>query len=63
MVKSPPLPSPKPLSVSHLFLQQTINNKIILVKTINMDLSKLLEKLYQKLLSKKTKEKSERVIL
>ena len=28
-----------------------------------MDLSKLLEKLYQKLLSKKTKEKSERVIL
>jgi hypothetical protein len=34
-----------------------------LVKTINMDLSKLLEKLYQKLLSKKTREKSERVIL
>ena len=63
MVKSPPLSSPKPLSVSHLFLQQTINNKIILVKPINMDLSKLLEKLYQKLLSKKTKEKSERVIL
>ena len=30
---------------------------------IKMDLSKLLEKLYQKLLSKKTKEKSERVIL
>ena len=28
-----------------------------------MDLSKLLENLYQKLLSKKTKEKSERVIL
>jgi len=63
VVKPPPLSSPKPLSVSHLFLQQTINNKIILVKTINMDLSKLLEKLYQKLLSKKTKEKSERVIL
>ena len=62
-MKSPPLSSPKPLSVSHLFLQQAINNKIILVKPINMDLSKLLEKLYQKLLSKKTKEKSERVIL
>lgn len=28
-----------------------------------MDVSKLMEKLYQKLLSKKTKEKSERVIL
>lgn len=28
-----------------------------------MDISKILEKLYQKLLSKKTKEKSERVIL
>lgn len=35
----------------------------ILTKKINMNLSKLLEKLYQKLLSKKTKEKSERVIL
>jgi hypothetical protein len=28
-----------------------------------MDISKLLEKLYQKLLSQKTKERSERVIL
>jgi hypothetical protein len=35
----------------------------ILTKMINMDLSKHSEKLYQKLLSKKMKEKSERVIL
>jgi|TARA_R110000737_G_scaffold50895_1_gene71950 hypothetical protein len=34
-----------------------------LTKKINIGLYKLLEKLYQKLLSKKTKEKSERVIL
>jgi hypothetical protein len=34
-----------------------------MTKKVNMNLSKLLEKLYQKLLSKKTKEKSERVIL
>jgi hypothetical protein len=34
-----------------------------MTKLINIDFSKILEKLYQKLLSKKTKEKSERVIL
>jgi hypothetical protein len=34
-----------------------------LLKIINLQLPKLLEKLYQKLLSKKTKERSERVIL
>jgi len=34
-----------------------------LIKKIIMDLSKFMEKRYQKLLSKKTKEKSERVIL
>jgi len=34
-----------------------------MVKTINMDILILLERLYQKLLSKKTKESSERVIL
>ncbi len=34
-----------------------------MIKSINMDLSIHLEKLYQKLLSKKTKERSERVIL
>ncbi len=34
-----------------------------MTKLINIDFSKILEKLYQKLLSKKTKDKSERVIL
>jgi hypothetical protein len=34
-----------------------------LIKKVNMDISKLLGKLYQKLLSQKTKERSERVIL
>jgi hypothetical protein len=39
------------------------DKQLIFKKNINMDISKILEKLYQKLLSKKTKEKSERVIL
>ena len=34
-----------------------------MIKKVNMDISKLLGKLYQKLLSQKTKERSERVIL
>ena len=34
-----------------------------MTKDINMEISKILEKLYQKLLSKKTKEKSEQAIL